>query len=115
MLAPVLIIVVLLLVNAFFVVAEFAIVGVPRSAIDARASRNDRLAKLVLGVLDDPKRKDLYIATAQIGITVASLGLGMYGEHLVAAWILDAIGDFTLAPLLPGHGLPSLPPPPTPP
>jgi len=79
MVAPVLIIVVLLLVNAFFVVAEFAIVGVPRSAIDARASRNDRLARLVLGVLDDPRRRDLYIATAQIGITVASLGLGMYG------------------------------------
>ena len=54
MLIPVLIIILLLLVNAFFVVAEFAIVGVQRSAIDARASRNDRLAKLVLAVLDDP-------------------------------------------------------------
>ena len=96
MLVPVLIIIVLLLVNAFFVVAEFAIVGVPRSAIDARASRNDRLAKLVQGVLDDPQRKDLYIATAQIGITVASLGLGMYGEHVVADWILEAIGGSTL-------------------
>ena len=69
MLLPVLIIFVLLLVNAFFVVAEFAIVGVQRSAIDARASRHDRLARLVQGVLDDPRRKDLYIATAQIGIT----------------------------------------------
>ena len=108
MLAPVLIIVVLLLVNAFFVVAEFAIVGVPRSAIDARASRNDRLAKLVLGVLDDPKRKDLYIATAQIGITVASLGLGMYGEHVVAEWILDAIGDSTWARWLAAHGFASI-------
>jgi CBS domain containing-hemolysin-like protein len=108
MLAPVLIIVVLLLVNAFFVVAEFAIVGVPRSAIDARASRNDRLAKLVLGVLDDPKRKDLYIATAQIGITVASLGLGMYGEHVVAVWILDAIGDSTWARWLAAHGFASI-------
>jgi CBS domain containing-hemolysin-like protein len=108
MLAPVLIIFVLLLVNAFFVVAEFAIVGVPRSAIDARASRNDRLAKLVRGVLDDPKRKDLYIATAQIGITVASLGLGMYGEHVVAEWILDAIGDSTWAQWLAAHGFASI-------
>src|SRR5260221_9771509 len=86
---------VLLLVNAFFVVAEFAIVGVPRSAIDARAARNDRLAKLVQGVLDEPQRKDLYIATAQIGITVASLGLGMYGEHVVADWILETLGGCT--------------------
>lgn len=108
MLVPLLVIIVLLLVNAFFVVAEFAIVGVPRSAIDARASRNDRLARLVLGVLDDPNRKDLYIATAQIGITVASLGLGMYGEHAVADWILEAIGDSTWAQWLAAHGFASI-------
>jgi CBS domain containing-hemolysin-like protein len=108
MLVPVLIIVLLLLVNAFFVVAEFAIVGVPRSAIDARASRNDRLAKLVQGVLDDPKRKDLYIATAQIGITLASLGLGMYGEHVVADWILEAIGESSWAEWLAAHGIASV-------
>src|SRR5260370_557043 len=108
MLVSAAIIVVLLLVNAFFVVAEFAIVGVPRSAIDARASRNDRMAKLVQGVLDDPKRKDLYIATAQIGITLASLGLGMYGEHVVADWILEAIGEFTWAQWLAAHGFASV-------
>jgi CBS domain containing-hemolysin-like protein len=108
MLLPVLIIFVLLLVNAFFVVAEFAIVGVPRSAIDARAARRDRLARLVQGVLDDPRRKDLYIATAQIGITVASLGLGMYGEHVVADWILGAIGKSTWAVWLAAHGFASV-------
>ena len=108
MLVTILVIVVLLLVNAFFVVAEFAIVGVQRSAVDARASRHDRLAKLVLSVLDDPKRKDLYIATAQIGITVASLGLGMYGEHAVADWILDVIGNSTWAQWLAAHGFASV-------
>ena len=108
MLVPVLIIFVLLLVNAFFVVAEFAIVGVQRSAIDARAARHDRLARLVQGVLDDPRRKDLYIATAQIGITVASLGLGMYGEHVVADWILEAIGHSTWAQWLAAHGFASV-------
>jgi CBS domain containing-hemolysin-like protein len=108
MIITVLIIFVLLLVNAFFVVAEFAIVGVPRSAIDARASRGDRLAKLVLGVLDDPKRKDQYIATAQIGITVASLGLGMYAEHAVSDWILEAIGHSTWAQWLAAHGFASI-------
>jgi CBS domain containing-hemolysin-like protein len=108
MLVPVLIIFLLLLVNAFFVVAEFAIVGVPRSAIDARAARHDRLAKMVQSVLDDPRRKDLYIATAQIGITVASLGLGMYGEHVVADWILDMIGNSTWAEWLAAHGFASV-------
>ena len=108
MMVPLLIIAVLLLVNAFFVVAEFAIVGVPRSAIDARAARNDRLAKLVQSVLDHPQRKDLYIATAQIGITVASLGLGMYGEHVVADWILKALGGSTWARWLAAHGFASI-------
>ena len=108
MLVTILIIVVLLLVNAFFVVAEFAIVGVQRSAVDARASKHDRLAKLVLGVLDEPKRKDLYIATAQIGITVASLGLGMYGEHAVAEWILEGLGSSTWAQWLAAHGFASV-------
>ena len=108
MIVPILIIIVLLLVNAFFVVAEFAIVGVQRSAIDARASRGDRLATLVLGVLDDSQRRDQYIATAQIGITVASLGLGMYGEHAVAEWILEAIGESTWAQWLAAHGFASI-------
>jgi CBS domain containing-hemolysin-like protein len=107
-LVTILIVIVLLLVNAFFVVAEFAIVGVQRSAVDARASRHDRLAKLVLSVLDDPKRKDLYIATAQIGITVASLGLGMYAERAIADWILGAIGRSTTARWFTGHGLASV-------
>jgi CBS domain containing-hemolysin-like protein len=105
---PALIIAVLLLVNAFFVVAEFAIVGVPRASIDARAARRDRLALLVQGVLDHPHRRDRYIATAQIGITVASLGLGMYGEHVIADWVLAAIGRSSWAIWLAAHGFASV-------
>jgi len=107
-LVPIVIIFVLLLLNAVFVAAEFAIVGVPRSSIDARASRNDRLAKLVQGVLNDSRRKHLYIATAQIGITVASLGLGMYGEHVLAVWTLEHIGQSTWAQWLAAHGFASV-------
>ena len=104
----VLIVFALLLVNAFFVAAEFAIVGAPKSAIDARAARGDRLARLVLRVLDDPHRRDLYVATAQIGITVASLGLGMYGEHALARWILVRLGQGSWGQWLASHGVASM-------
>jgi len=104
MLFTVLIIFLLLMLNAFFVAAEFAIVSAPRAAINARAAGHDRLARLVQRVLNEPGRQDRYIATAQIGITVASLGLGMYGEHKLAEWVLEIIGHSTWAQWLAAHG-----------
>jgi CBS domain containing-hemolysin-like protein len=98
----------LLLLNAVFVAAEFAIVGAPQAAIDARAAGRDRLARLVQGVLRDPRRRGRYIATAQIGVTLASLGLGMYGEHVLAAWILKELGNSTWAEWLAVHGFASI-------
>ena len=99
----VLLIALLILLNAVFVAAEFAIVGAPRAAIDAGA-RHNRLARLVQSVLQDPSRQDRYIATAQIGITVASLGLGMYGEHVISGEVLHLFGSSAWAAWLAAHG-----------
>ena len=93
-LLPVLIIAALALVNALFVAAEFAIVGAPRANIDHLAAQGSRLATRVARILGDTKRQDRYIATTQVGISAASLGLGMYGEQVIAEHV-----EVWLAPL----------------
>lgn len=94
-LVPTLIVAALVLANALFVAAEFAIVGAPRATIDRLANAGKPAARLVRRILADPREVDRFIATAQLGITLASLGLGMYGEHLLAEWLsvkLETLG-----------------------
>jgi CBS domain containing-hemolysin-like protein len=77
----------LVLANAFFVSAEFGLVGARRSRIDAMASRGDRRAKIVQETL---KHLDLYISATQLGITLSSLALGWIGEATMAT-VLDRL------------------------
>jgi CBS domain containing-hemolysin-like protein len=107
-LIPIAVIFLLVLANGLFVAAEFAIVGAPRASIEHQASQGSRLASRVLHVLEDPVRQDRYIATTQIGISVASLGLGMYGEHWLATQIEPWFARFEMAGWIAAHTIGSI-------
>jgi CBS domain containing-hemolysin-like protein len=89
---PIVIISILIGLNAIFVAAEFAIVAAPRTRITQLAEEGNNAAQTTLKVLLEPVLQNRYIATAQVGITVVSVALGAYGEHIVAEWILHALG-----------------------
>jgi CBS domain containing-hemolysin-like protein len=67
----------LVLANGFFVAAEFALVSVRRTRIAELITQGNRTARWVKRAIDDPDR---FIAATQLGITLASLGLGWIGE-----------------------------------
>ncbi|MFH1681328.1 MAG: CNNM domain-containing protein, partial [Candidatus Eisenbacteria bacterium] len=69
------------LLNAFFVAAEFAIVKVPAAPIEDRARRGGRRARITLFVL---RHLDAYLTACQLGITLASLALGWIGAPFVS-------------------------------
>lgn len=73
--------VVLLAFNAFFVGAEFALLSARRSQIEPRAQAGSRSARTTLAAME---QVGLVMAGAQFGITVCSLGLGAVGEPAVA-------------------------------
>ncbi len=88
-----LIIFILILLNGMFVAAEFAIIGVRPTRIAQLAEQGHGTAKRVQHILKDPNRIDRYIASAQLGITLASLGLGMYGEPVIAHLLEPMLHD----------------------
>jgi CBS domain containing-hemolysin-like protein len=88
------IIAILILINGLFVAAEFAIIGVRPTRVGQLAARGSRAARWIQSVVEDRRRMDRYIATAQLGITLASLGLGMYAEPAIAHLIEDPLHDW---------------------
>ncbi|HUK89814.1 MAG TPA: CNNM domain-containing protein, partial [Blastocatellia bacterium] len=71
----------LVLSNGFFVSSEFALVRVRRTRLFALAEQGKRGAKAALRLLEDPK---VFISVTQLGVTLASLGLGWIGESTLA-------------------------------
>lgn len=84
--------VVLLIANAFFVGAEFALISARRSSVEPLAEAGSRRARTTLGAME---QVSMMMAGAQLGITVCSLGLGAIGEPAVAHLlepVFDAVG-----------------------
>src|ERR1700712_5716562 len=76
----------LVLLNGFFVAAEFAIVRVRGSQIELKAKAGSQMAKVARGIMHN---LDGYLAATQLGITIASLGLGWAGESVVTNIMLN--------------------------
>jgi len=85
----------LLAANAFFVAAEFALVKARGFRINALAEENRIGARLVQEIL---RNIEAYLACCQLGITMASLGLGWVGEPTVAALLEPALVPLHLTP-----------------
>lgn len=81
--------VLLVLLNGFFVAAEFAIVKVRSSQIDLKAREGHPMASLSKKII---AHLDTYLSATQLGITIASLGLGWIGEDVVSKLVLDFFG-----------------------
>ena len=86
----------LVAVNGFFVAAEFALVRVRRERMEAMVEDRVRGARLTLRQLDSI---DQYLSACQLGITMASIGIGFLGEPALASLFEDPLGDVV------GHGV----------
>jgi CBS domain containing-hemolysin-like protein len=104
--ANIAIVLILVLANAFFVASEFALVSVRKTRIDQLVAEGNRTAAVVQRAIRD---LDRYIAATQVGITIASLMLGGFGERTLEpilfflfAWAPEEWRGFTRAALVAG-------------
>lgn len=86
---------VLVLANAFFVAAEFSLVTVRRTRVQELVQKGTPRSRRLLRAIDNPDR---VIAATQVGITVASLGLGWVGEPVLARALEHTLAQVTGAP-----------------
>ncbi len=82
-LARILVVFALVLGNAIFVAAEYALVTARRTRLEERAESGNRPARTALRLMDEPVR---FISTVQVGITVFGIALGAVGEPLVSRY-----------------------------
>lgn len=82
------------LLNAFFVAAEFAFVKVRATQLEVLINKGSYLAGMAKKIT---QKLDAYLSATQVGITLASLGLGWIGEQVVSTMIRDIFSDYLLS------------------
>ena len=92
-----LLVLLIVLANAFFVAAEYALVTARRSRLGELADEGSLRARIALRIMDSPVR---FIGTVQLGITAFSILLGAVGEPLVEHWIDEPLLSHTVAFLI---------------
>ncbi|HTA62305.1 MAG TPA: hemolysin family protein [Bacteroidia bacterium] len=91
MTTDILITILLVLLNGFFVAAEFSMVKVRSSQVELIANKGGKRAKLALHMVEN---LDSYLSATQLGITLASLALGWVGENVMAEVITKTVHVF---------------------
>src|SRR3954447_25204359 len=81
---------VLVLINAFFVAAEFSFVRSRKAHLQEDAEQGKRGARQAVLIMDDLSR---YLSAAQVGITLTSLGLGFLGEPAIGRLLENLFGE----------------------
>jgi CBS domain containing-hemolysin-like protein len=83
-------VIVLVLLNAFFVAAEFALVRSRKAHLQQDADEGQKGSATAVAMMDDLSR---YLSAAQVGITLTSLGLGFLGEPAIGRLIENLFGE----------------------
>jgi CBS domain containing-hemolysin-like protein len=89
------ILVILIALNALYVLSEFSSVSSRRARLTSQAELGNLRAAQILAIVENPRKLDAYVATSQVGITISSLVLGFFGQARLSGY---------LAPLLERYG-----------
>jgi len=108
MITLILIALLLIIANALYVAAEFAVLGARVSQVQQYAVQGSSLATALLPVVSSTVRLDTYIAVCQIGITVSSLALGAFGQATFGLALADLLIARTSLDEVAGHSIAAL-------
>lgn len=98
-----LVLIILIGLNALYVLAEFSTVSSRKARLTQLVDEGNVIASRILKIVENHAKLDSYVATSQVGITISSLVLGFYGQARLSSYLLPLMqrfGDFSEAAAL---------------